>query len=643
MARSKIAVVLLILALCASEFALLACSSGPRRQARGAAANQRVTRESPAILRNTIGAQGTIRGLDPILVSGYGLVVGLSGTGSSDVPGPIRAIMEREMTKLGVGREMGPLRDVTPNEMLNDRNTAVVIVSASIPPGSPAGTKFDVQVNSLIGTATESLEDGKLYTTDLFRGQVRPAAPSTQPIGEASGEIFINPFTVPGDSAGLITKTIGRVLDGGTVIEPTIVTLDLDTPSHSRARAIAEAINARFPRDRGDQEVAFGRSEETIEINIPTRFRDDPDEFIQLLRHLRIDQSFPEQAAVRYARALRDFPELATDLSWCFQALGDVSIPHLRPLYDFPEQTVRLAAIQAGAKLGDMATRPHLEELIMITESGSRPGLVKLLGGLGQNPRINMFLRDMLSDPEPNIRVVAYEALEKRGDPSVRRFRVSDKYTIITVPSSEPTIYVTLQRDPRIVVFGSALSVRTPVFVAAWEDRLMLRAEEDARMVAVMYRDHRTERIRQAEVETDLVELIEFLGHRTTPEEPAPGLDLTYSQVIGAISQIVDEGGVSAMFVTETDRLALDLIRGRQNDVVQERPELSADGALDSPEDLLTPEVPVAGGEGDTMLGGQSGIDASAPEERTRRSYVVPLQPQQPARPDDADDGGGSR
>ncbi len=587
-----------------------------------------IVRDTPEILRDTIGAQTTVQGMDEILVSGYGLVVGLNGTGGGDVPSAVRAVMEREMTLMGVGKEIGPFRNVTPGELLADRNTAVVIVSAMIPPGSPVGTRFDVVVESLPGSATSSLEGGRLYTTRLFRGMIRPAAPATQPHAEAKGQIFINPFADPAQHGqDSVNRTEGRVLNGGSVIGSSRVVLNLDAPSHTRSRAIAEAINNRFQRARGEADAARGMSEDLVELDIPSAWRNEPDRFISLVRHTRVNQSFPVQAAEQFARGLVDAPELSNELSLCLQALGPVAIPAVRRLYEHPELRPRLAAVEAGAALGDLAARPYLEEMASTGAPALRAKSIRLMGGLGQDPKIDMFLRDLVSAPEVDIRIAAYEALDKRGDPWVERRAMGDKFVLHSVPSSQPMVYVTLQRVPKIVVFGAGLEVRRPVFATAWGDRLMISAqtESDPR-IRVYYRDFRSGNATTAEVQPGVADLVEYFAHKTTPEEPAPGLDLSYSEVVGALAQILKAGGIGAMFVPETDRLALDLIRSRQFDSDDERPELMTDKD-NAAETEASPER-----EETIKPATDSKPPAAAePAPPAKKQYVVPVAP--PAAP----------
>ncbi|HBS28211.1 MAG TPA: hypothetical protein DEB06_01890, partial [Phycisphaerales bacterium] len=622
--------------------AVAACDSTPKRTPRARTPDIKAVRDTPSVLRNTIMAQSSLRGMEPVLVSGYGLVVGLDGTGSRDVPGPVRAVMEREMLALGVGREVGPFARLTPNELLDDPNTAVVIVSAIIPIGAPAGTRFDVQIDTLPGTSTTSLEGGTLYTTNLYRGLVRPASPATTALASARGPLFINPFASPERGAlDSVRRTQGRVLDGGWVIEPQPVFISLDAPSHTRARAMAEAINSRFPQQSGRAPVARGRNEELVELTVPPEFRDDPDEFTSLIRYLRTEITFPEQAAVEYARALKEQPALSESLAWALQALGPIAIPAVRGLYEYPETRPRLAALTAGAKLGDLLVRPHLEDLALSGPPGLRPSAIALLAVLGEDPKINLFLRDLLNDPDVGVRVSAYEALDRRNDPSIERRTVPGKFTIDSVPSAEPMVYVTMQRAPKVVLFGSPLTLRRPVYVEAWNGRLMLTADSPEQpRVKVYYKDPRSEQGSSGEVRPELVELVEYMAHKTTPEEPAPGLDFSYSEVVGALAALLAKGGAAAAFVPETDRLALALLRSRQTEMGEDRPEVSDEGpapdaayqekSADWPGSAPAPSAATASAGEDDRPEGPAPSTATGPAAAptTKRKYVVPLQPQ---------------
>ena len=588
-----------------------------------------VRRDVPRVLEDTIGAQATLSGMEPVFCSGYGLIVGLNGTGSTEIPLNVRAVMEDEMTKLGVGRGDGPLSSVSPGQLIRDKNTAVVLVQAVIPPAAPDGEKFDVKVSALPGTAVTSLEGGRLYTANLYQGLITPGGPARDPVAKAHGDVFINPFIDPAEAAseggsGIVDKTVGRVLNGGTVSTRFRPLLILDSPSHSRTRAVAGAVNERFPQGANQYAVARGMNDESIEISMPRDWKDRSMEFFRIVEHLRVDRAFPEDWARRYSEALKDTPELADDLKWCLVALGDVSIPFVRSLYDYGERAPRMAALEAGARLGDPLTRPHLESLALEGPASLRTDAIRLLAGLPTDPRVNAFLLDQLDSRDVDVRIAAYEGLDRRYDARIDRKVLEGKFRLDIAPSSDPMVYVTLQGLPKVVLFGN-LDVQRPTFVSAWDGRLLISSEGPTDEVRTFYRDYRTTQTQVQELQPPVADLIEYFAHETTPEQPAPGLNFSYSETVGALHEIIDKGGLGvAVFVPETDRLVLELMRAEQGGDLVIRPELSEDEDWD-PSQLNDAFAEPAG----TLTrpdGGTAPPTENDPERDQRRSkYVVPL------------------
>ncbi len=620
--RPRAGLVLLSMAALAGS-ALLGACGGSKPEIKSVAP---VVREIPEPLRGTIGAEATIRGVEPQLVSGLGLVVGLNGTGGGELPPQIQATMERELARGGIGKggplDVGPLAGMTPRQVLRDPNVAVVIVEAAVSPGAPAGMTFDVRVRALPGSSVTSLEGGILWTTPLTLGPVRPfGGHATRRIAEAHGPIFINPFVEPGaaSSGDTVNRTVGRILGGGRIVEPLELLLVLDNPSHTRAAAMTSAINYRFPPGPGDEgPTARGRDGGSIRVRVPKAYTDNIGDFLELVRCLRIDQSFPQEHARRYVEALKTYPGLADDLSWCLEAIGKPAVPFLSSMYDYPELAPRLAALRAGAKLGDMRAVPHLVDLARTAPASIRADAITLLGGMPTNPQINFALRELVDSDELEVRVAAYEALRERADPVLRSIPIGPvaqpNFILDLVPSKNPLIYVSQEREPRIVLFGPfdakrpatagrglAMPLRRPSLVVTWSDRLMIAADEEpegsptAEKVRIYYRDHRGGKAITQAVPDDLVRLIEFLGHKPTPEDPAPGLGLTYSQVVGALYAIQQQGAVAATCAPGSDRLMARLLRAASETALADRPESS-----DEPGDpiVFRPDAPNEVGPG---------------------------------------------
>jgi hypothetical protein len=98
------------------------------------------------IMRGTVASETGLVGFEPIVVRGYGVVVGLRDTGSRQMPSDVRAFLTQELSKRGFGSGAPGAPKMSPQQLLNSSDTAVVIVEGVIPPGAPKGSKFDVRV-----------------------------------------------------------------------------------------------------------------------------------------------------------------------------------------------------------------------------------------------------------------------------------------------------------------------------------------------------------------------------------------------------------------------------------------------------------------------------------------------------------------
>ncbi|MCC6427260.1 MAG: flagellar basal body P-ring protein FlgI [Phycisphaerales bacterium] len=587
-----------------------------------------VVRDVPAVLRGTIGSEAEIIGTRPIVVSGYGLVVGVNGTGGGIVNERIAATMERMMAlnKISKATDFPPqysgLQGKTPSQLLRDPDVAVVLVQAAIAPGSPDGSTFDVYVRAINAT---SLEGGTLWTTDMAIGDATPLGGfKTRNIAQAKGPIFLNPFAEPGKEDNGVSQTVGRILDGGVVTQPLQLIIQMDNVSFDRARAITGAINTRFPEEPGDDGPAargktggnIGTGEGgRIALSIPGSWRNHPIEFLNLVRSLQIDQTYPEEHARRYIEALKSEPRMAGDLAWCLEAVGPKALPFIRPMYDYPEIVPRLAALQAGARLNDPRAGEALRELAISGTGAVRTQAIDLLALIDGGPTVDVALRELCRAEELTVRASAYEALATRAagaqlnrmmraqrdtlstDPraiprplthleelakmqfpgrtvqGISREVVEGKFLLDVVPYGEPMIYITQQGRPRVVVFGARPALDTEILVSTWSDRLMIDGDESTGKVRVYYRDYRDERVTTSQLKPDLVQFIRFLAHEPTPSDPEPGLGMRYSEVVGALYAIHQAKGTDAAFTTERDKLLAEILDAEAGTLLSDRPE----------------------------------------------------------------------
>jgi flagellar P-ring protein precursor FlgI len=176
---------------------------------------------------------------------GYGLVVGLNGTGDT--------LRNSPFTQQSIQDALERLGTQTHNAAnIDTKDIAAVVITAKLPPFAAPGAKFDVQV-SAIGDA-KSLLGGRLIVTSLMGadGHVHAAAAGTVQTGAVSAG---------GASGSSVTRgvpTSGGIAGGATVEEESndasfsldsmaVLRLTLHNPDFTTARRIADVINAAYP------------------------------------------------------------------------------------------------------------------------------------------------------------------------------------------------------------------------------------------------------------------------------------------------------------------------------------------------------------------------------------------------------------
>ena len=170
---------------------------------------------------------------------GYGLVVGLDGTGDKDTDSPYTLQSLRSMlARLGV--------QIPANAKIKPKNAAAVMLSAELPPFAKVGQAIDVTVSSM-GNA-KSLRGGTLLMAPL-------KGPDGQVYGIAQGNLLVSGLSASGADGSKVTVNVPNVgrIPGGATVERTVstpfgssnsLTLNLRQADFTTARRVTEAINA---------------------------------------------------------------------------------------------------------------------------------------------------------------------------------------------------------------------------------------------------------------------------------------------------------------------------------------------------------------------------------------------------------------
>ncbi|MFT5354610.1 MAG: flagellar P-ring protein precursor FlgI [Polyangiales bacterium] len=314
-----------------------------------------------------------IRGVRENQLIGYGLVVGLNGTGDS---GQARFTLQSTAAML---RRLGATIDPG---MIQTKNAAAVMITATLPAHANPGTHLDVTVSSL-GNA-RSLLGGTLLQTPLHGADREVYA-------VAQGSVVIGGFSAGGNSGSSVSYnhvTAGRVPRGAIVERPVamdgldgrFIFLSLRTPSFTNASRIATVIEA----DLGEN-MAAAQDGGTVRVRVPDAYRDNRVGLVAHLQALDVQASAPSRVVID-ERTGTIVLGAGVEISEVAIAQGGLTI----------EVSERVNVTQPeGFAGGDTAVTPETEiraeagggSMAHVTPTADLADVVAALNALGASPR----------------------------------------------------------------------------------------------------------------------------------------------------------------------------------------------------------------------------------------------------------------
>ncbi|HEY4038437.1 MAG TPA: flagellar basal body P-ring protein FlgI [Burkholderiaceae bacterium] len=315
----------------------------------------------------------TVQGVRGNQLIGYGLVVGLDGSGDQTTQTPFTVqSLQSMLTQLGITLPPGT------NPQL--KNVAAVMVTADLPSFARPGQQLDVTVSSL-GNA-RSLKGGTLLMTPL-------KGADAQIYAVAQGNVLVAGAGASqgGSKVQINHLAAGRVPDGATVeravaspfLQGESITLELNSTDFSTAQAVTDAINLEV--GDGTAHALDGR---VIDVKAPT----DPDRrvrFMAQLENLQVAQLEPTARVIVNARTGSIAMNRTVQLESAAIAHGNLSVTITStPVVSQP------GPLSSGQTTVTERTDIQLKQdggvLMKLPKAANLADLVKALNSLGANP-----------------------------------------------------------------------------------------------------------------------------------------------------------------------------------------------------------------------------------------------------------------
>ncbi len=207
---------------------------------------------------------------------GYGLVVGLNGTGDTSSTDFMMKSLGEALARMGIAGD---------SKKFKVKNVAAVMITSDLPPFARQGSKIDVTVSS-IGDA-KSLQGGTLLVTPL-------KAANDEIYAVAQGPISIGGFAAASNETSIQQNhpTVGQIASGASVereVELDLssmnqLDLSLNNPDFTTALRISEKINQEL-----DGNYAKALDSGSVELDIPSRFKDRLVQLISRVESLEVE------------------------------------------------------------------------------------------------------------------------------------------------------------------------------------------------------------------------------------------------------------------------------------------------------------------------------------------------------------------
>jgi flagellar P-ring protein precursor FlgI len=316
----------------------------------------------------------SVQGVRSNPLTGYGLVVGLDGTGDQTTQTPFTTqSLNAMLQQFGI--------TVPPGSAMQLKNVAAVLVTAQLPAFAQPGQTMDVNVSSL-GNA-KSLRGGTLITTPLrgADGQIYALAQGNLIVGGAGA-------SAGGSKVQINHLAAGRVPEGATVersvptplLEGDSIQLGLTAADFNTARAVARAIN-----EAKGQGTAVARDGRTVTLRVPP----DPDArvaFLADVENLRVELATPSARVVINARTGSVVLNDAVTLGPCAVAHGSLSVTiNSTPVVSQPNALSQGQTVVTEKT--DISITQQGGSLVQMPAGTKLADVVKALNALGATPQ----------------------------------------------------------------------------------------------------------------------------------------------------------------------------------------------------------------------------------------------------------------
>jgi flagellar P-ring protein precursor FlgI len=315
-----------------------------------------------------------VQGVTGNQLVGYGVVVGLQGTGDSTSVIFTSQTIQNILQSFGLSTALQSVRT---------RDVAAVIVTATLPPFAHSGDNVDVTV-SMMGDAT-TLQGGTLVLSEL-------KAANNLVYATAQGPVSVGGFVAGANSSGVASNFTGagRIPGGGIIARDMITPLQTDqtgfnyvltSPDYKTAANLANVLNDRF-----GARTAQALDAETIHVNLPSRYTGNTVQFLADADDLSFQQNELARVVLNERTGTVVFGG-DIKLAPCAIAHGDLTITIATDNAVSQPNALSNTGTTARTANSTVTATQHGKQLTFVAGAATLASVVRALNTLGVSPR----------------------------------------------------------------------------------------------------------------------------------------------------------------------------------------------------------------------------------------------------------------
>lgn len=481
------------------------------------------TKVETPLLRDYISVSGN----NMVALRGVGLVTGLDGTGGDPPPSHLRKELMDEMSTMKIPHA---------SRILADRNTALVIVTAYLPPMVREGQRFDVRVTLPPNSEATSLKGGTLLETRLSEERMVAGRGNLKGhlYGIASGAIL----TALGDGVKNNAAMLRRGSIPGGAVSKTERNLEVVLRNEHRGRKTVQRVESAISNrlhhyNRLGQRIpmAEAKTDLLLELNVHPTYRNNFPRYQHMIRSI----AYREDSVARRLRMERLSEELLNPVdsqsaALQLEAIGREGIPFLQAGLTAGNFESRFHSAQALAYLNDSSGVAVLKEAAL-QEPAFRVYALAALSVINDADSV-MALRELVAADDLETRYGAVRAIKETNprDPVLGTQEFEKQFVLHAIDAGPPAAHVVRYREPEVVIFNSHQDLGLPAVLNAGNRiRIIGRAGEKTVTVTKYHLNQEPER---KVTSTNLVEILNVVA----------SLGARYPDIVQMLVE-ADEGG----------------------------------------------------------------------------------------------------